>query len=116
MRYASMDRIRPSAEQQIRGDAGMVSETETGRDKSAVRRVVVVVGDPSLRNLIRNRLSRDARYRVEMTNSAATPHLPFTTRGADAVLLGLDRNPEPGAAQIETAGRPAAVLEGASVA
>ena len=89
MRYSTMDRIRPSAEQQIRGDAGMVSETETGRDKSAVRRVVVVVGDPSLRNLIRNRLSRDARYRVEMTNSAATPHLPFTTRGADAVLLGL---------------------------
>ena len=67
----------------------MADETENVRAKEPVRRIVVVIGDSNLRNVIRTRLSRDARYRVEMANSAATPHLPFTIRGADAVLLGL---------------------------
>ena len=89
MRDTVVDAFRPEADQIVRGDGRMANGTETGRSKSSVRRVVVVVSDPSLRNQIRNRLSRDVRYRVEMANSAASPHLPFTTRGADAVLLGL---------------------------
>ena len=67
----------------------MADGSDDARAKGPVRRVVVVIGDSNLRNVIRSRLSRDARYRVEMANSAATPHLPFTIRGADAVLLGL---------------------------